>query len=97
MPTIRVWDEIHHVYKQAADEHGIVLSQLVSSILLALPVECAGCLAYVIQEAFEMKPDKAKEIAYEIRHMILDMIKVAEAGSREEEVEALCEEEEAPC
>lgn len=92
MPAVRMWDEVHYVYKQVADKHQLTLSHLVNILLLVLPVECPGCVAYALQEGFEMKSQRAREIMADLREKVLEIIQLASGAESHEKEEALCKE-----
>lgn len=92
LAIVRIWDEVHHVYRQVSDKHNVTLGHLMSALLMTVPVECPGCVAYALQEAFEMKPERAREIAMDLMDMFLELIQLAQEADTGGEERTICKE-----
>ena len=88
LPMTRIWDEVYQIYKQVAEKNDVFISGIINSILLVVPAECPPCVSYALEEAYGLKPEKAKEIAYDLQEKIYRLMELVEGAQLAQEEEA---------
>lgn len=83
-PRIRVWNEVHSIYKSTAKEYNLVIGDLTSTILLEVAINGVPLVVYALQRWFRMRYHEAIDIALKLRERALNMI---ENALKVEEVE----------
>jgi len=88
----RIWREVYEAYKEAAEEHRVALSDLMSVLLIAVVGYSPLTAAWVVMDAFELTPEEALSLVESLRENLRKMREVAEVlrsveGGREGEEE----------
>ena len=75
---VRVWKEVHHVYREVAKRHGLTIADTISILLFYTPVLAPYLVAFALRDNYDdMDWDEAMEIALELRDRIESFCRIA--------------------
>ena len=74
-PFIRIWREVHSIYKDVAEEEGLVMSDLISTILLEAAISDTPLIVYTLMEWFDIRYEKAVETADKLKEKAIAFLK----------------------
>ena len=84
---VRIWPEVHSIYKDIADRYGFFLSNLLSAVLLEAGAN-TSVIFHSLVKHFDVTLEEAEDIALELHNAVVRFYNVLlEQGEEQEEVE----------
>jgi len=86
--NVRIWREVHAIYKDIADKYGFYLSNLMSAILLEAAINPSVIVSALVKH-FDVDSLEAQDIAIELHNKTVTLLNMLAKAAEEEAKEEI--------